>query len=94
MHRIALVVWGSLTLIVIIAVLFIRHRKNKPLNLELSEFISLTLAVLGVISSCQLIYKAFTVKQLQDLLGADVVTLVIGGVAVVWVSAKEVWKLL
>jgi uncharacterized membrane protein YqjE len=94
MDQIALVVWMSLTLVVIIAVLFIRRRKNKPLNLELSEFISLTLAVLGVISSCQLIYKAFTLEQLQNLLGADIVTLVIGGVAVIWVSAKEVWKLL
>jgi hypothetical protein len=94
MDQIALVVWVSLTLVVIIAVLFIRRRKNKPFNLELSEFISLTLAVLGVISSCQLIYKAFTLEQLQDLLGADIITLVIGGVAVIWVSAKEVWKLL
>jgi uncharacterized membrane protein YqjE len=94
MDQIALVVWGSLTLAVIIAVLFVRRRKSKSLNLELSEFISLTLAVLGVISSCQLIYKAFTLEQLQDLLGADIVTLVIGGVAVIWVSAKEVWKLL
>jgi hypothetical protein len=32
-------------------------------------------------------------KSLQDLLGADVVTLVVGGVAVIWVSAKEVWKI-
>lgn len=93
MNQISLIVWGSLTVVTIAVVLLVRRRLNKSLELELSEFISLSLAILGVMSSCQLIYKAFTLKPLQDLLGADVVTLVVGGIAVIWVSAKEVWKI-
>lgn len=94
MNQISLIVWGGLTVVAIVTVLLVRRRLNKPLGLELSEFISLSLAILGVMSSCQLIYKAFTLKPLQDLLGADIVTLVVGGVAVIWVSAKEAWKII
>jgi uncharacterized membrane protein YqjE len=94
MSQIVLIIWVAITFVVLVSVLLIRRRKKKSLKLELTEFISLTLAILGIISSCQLIYKAFTVKPLQDLLGADVVTLVIGGIAVIWVSAKEIWKLI
>jgi heme/copper-type cytochrome/quinol oxidase subunit 1 len=93
MSQTALFVWSCLTALAVATVLAARRRSSKSLKLDLSEFISLALAVLGVISSCQLLYKAFTLKTLQDLLGADIVTLVIGGVAVIWVSAKEVWKI-
>ncbi len=94
MNSVVLVAWLCLTLIVVLVVLLVRYRTQKPLNLELSQFVSLILAVLGVVSSCNLIYKAFTLQQLKDLLGPDIVTLIIGGIAVIWVSAKEVWKLL
>lgn len=93
MNQVVLVAWVCLSLVVVLVVLVVRHRSNKPLNLELSQIISLILAVLGVVSSCDLLYKAFTLQQLKDLLGPDIVTLIIGGIAVIWVSAKEVWKL-
>jgi predicted membrane channel-forming protein YqfA (hemolysin III family) len=93
MDQSSLIVWGCLTIIAIFTVLLVRRRLNKSLKLELSEFISLALAILGVMSSCQLIYKPLTLKVLQDLLGADIVTLTIGAIAVIWVSAKEVWKI-
>lgn len=94
MNQVTLAIWACLTLVVILVVLLVRRRRSKSFSLELSEFISLTLAILGVISSLQLLCKAFTLEELQNLLGADVVTLVIGGISVIWVSAKEVWKLL
>jgi hypothetical protein len=93
MDRLLLVIWGVLTGIAIVGVLLVRRHLNKPIGLELSEFISLALAILGVISSCQLIYKVFVLEQLRSLLGGDIVTLMIGGIAVIWVSAKEVWKI-
>jgi hypothetical protein len=52
MDRILLIIWGVLTGIAIVGVLLVRRRLNKPIALELSEFISLALAILGVISSC------------------------------------------
>lgn len=100
MNQILLIVWGGLTIAAIATLLLVRRRSNKPLKLnkppklELLEFISLSVAIQGVMSGCQLIYKAFTWKALQDLLGADVVVLVVGGVAVIWVSTKEVWKII
>lgn len=94
MDQAALVRWGGVTLIVVLVVLVIRYYRRKPLKLELSEIISLALAVLGFLSSFQLIYQAFTSQELQELLSGNIVVLVIGGVAVIWVSIKEIWKLL
>lgn len=94
MNQAALVRWVGLTLLVILAVLGIRYYRQKPLKIGLSELISLALAVLGFLSSLQLIYQAFASHELQELLGGNIVVLVIGGVAVIWVSIKEIWKLL
>jgi hypothetical protein len=94
MNRTVLFVRGILTLIVVLVIFLIRKTLQKPLNLELQQIVRLSLAVLGVISSCQLIYKAFTLEQLYILLQSDIVVLVIGGVAVIWVSAKEIWSII
>lgn len=94
MNPVALTIWACLTTAVILTVILVRYRRFQRLDLDLSQVISLILAVLGVVSSCELLYKAFTIQALKDLLGPDIVTLVIGAFAVIWVSAKEVWKLL
>ncbi len=88
-----LILWAFSTLMVILAVLIIRKRQQKSVNLELAQLISLALSTLGIVSSSQLLYKAFTFKDFQAILGADIITLVIGAVAVIWVSAKEVIKI-
>jgi LPXTG-motif cell wall-anchored protein len=94
MEQTTLLLWAGLTAVVVVAVVLVRYKRRKRLDIELSEFIGLVAAVLGVVSSCQLLYKAFTLQALQDLLGQDIVTLIIGAIAVIWVSAKEVWKAL
>ncbi len=71
---------------------YIRWRRRKQLDIELSEFIGLIASVLGIISSCQLLYKAFTLEALRNLLGQDTVTLIVGAIALIWVAVKEVWK--
>lgn len=92
MNSLVLSSWAVLCPIVVITVVFVRYRRNKRFDLELAECLSLLLAMLGMISSIELLHKAFTLKALQDLLGLDIVTLVIGAIAVIWVSAKEIWK--
>ncbi|MUL35867.1 hypothetical protein [Gloeocapsopsis dulcis] len=94
MDQLTLLVWAGLTAVVVSVVVAVRWKRKTRLDIELSEFIGLVLAVLGVISSCQLLYKALTLQALKDLLGQDIVTLVIGAIAVIWVSVKEVWKAL
>lgn len=91
-----LYVWIGATLVVTAIILGVRYKRNKPLStLQLANFVSLALAVYATISSLQLIYSAFTVQQLQTLLGAEnIPALVLGGVAVIWVSIKEIWNLL
>jgi uncharacterized membrane protein len=94
MDRSTLLIWAGLTAVVVVVVVLVRWRRRQQLDLELAEFVGLILAVLGVISSCQLLYKAFTLQALKDLLGSDIVTLIIGAIAIIWVSVKEVWKAL
>lgn len=93
MKSVVLVTWVCLTLIVAVAVIWERRRRGKQF-LNLTQFISLIIAVSSVISSCNLLYKALTLQALIDLLGPDIVILILGAIAVIWVSAKEVWKLL
>ena len=93
MNSVALTIWACLSTAVILTVILVRYRRLQRFDLELSQFISLILAVLGVVSSCELLHKAFTIQALRDLLGPDIVTLVVGAVAVIWVSAKEISKL-
>lgn len=94
MDQVTLLAWAGITAVVVLMVVVVRWKRKKRLDIELSEFVGLVLAVLGVISSCQLLYKALTLQALRDLLGQDIVTLVIGAIAVTWVSVKEVWKAL
>ncbi|AFY88384.1 MULTISPECIES: hypothetical protein [Chroococcidiopsis] len=94
MDRSTLLIWAGLTAVVVVIVVLVRWRRKQQFDLELAEFIGLILAVLGGISSCQLLYKAFTLQALKDLLGSDIVTLIIGAIAIIWVSVKEVWKAL
>jgi hypothetical protein len=89
-----LLIWAGLTAVVIVVVVLVRWKRKQQLDIELAEFVGLILAVLGIISSCQLLYKAFTLQILKDVLGSDIVTLIIRAIAVIWVSAKEVWKAL
>ncbi|AFY62052.1 hypothetical protein [Synechococcus sp. PCC 6312] len=88
-----LILWTVFTIVVILTVLILRKRQQKSVNLELAQLISLALSTLGIVSSTHLLYKAFTLRDFQEILGADIVTLVIGAVAVIWVSAKEVVKI-
>lgn len=94
MYQLTLLAWAGLTTVVVVVVVFVRYKRRKRFDLELSEFIRLVAAVLSVSSSCQLLYKAFTLQALQALLGQDTVTLIIGALALIWVSAQEVWKAL
>lgn len=94
MDQVTLLVWAGLTTVVVLVVVALRYRQRKQLDIELSEFIVLVLALLSMFSSCQLLYKAFTLQALRDLLGWDIVVLILGAIAVIWVSVKEVRKIL
>lgn len=74
MDQLTLLIWAGLTAVIVLVVVIVRWKRKKQLDIELSEFISLVLAVLGVISSCQLLYKALTLQALRDLLGQDILS--------------------
>lgn len=90
----SLVLWGILAVFLIGVVLCVRSFRGRPIKMRLEDLISLALSSLGLISSFHLIYKAFSLKELQEILGADIVTLIIGGIAVVWVSGKEIIRIM
>ena len=62
MNPVALTIGACLTTAVILTVILVRYRRFQRLDLELSQVISLILAVLGVVSSCELLHKAFTIQ--------------------------------
>jgi uncharacterized membrane protein YqjE len=94
MSQQALALWGILAASLVLIVLCVRTFRGRSLKISLEDFIALFLSSLGCISSFHLIYKAFSLKELQDILGGDVVTLIIGGIAVVWVSTKEIIRIM
>lgn len=92
MGQTTLLLWTGLSFVVVVVVAFVRYKRRKCLDLP--EVVSLGVSTLGAVSSCQLLYKAFTLQALQDLLGQDIATLIIGAIAIIWVFVKEVWKAL
>lgn len=84
--------WAALSPVVVGTVVYVRYRRSKQFDLELAECLSLLLAVMGVITSIELLFKAFTLPALQALLGLDIITLIVGAIGVIWVSVKEIWK--
>lgn len=90
-----LLVWAGLSVVLLAVVARIRWKRNQKLDIELTEVISLVLVALGAIASCRLLYKIVTSQALRSLLELDeLAVLVIGVIAVSWVSAKEIWKIL
>ncbi|MES1026500.1 hypothetical protein ABN584_26740 [Gloeocapsa sp. BRSZ] len=71
MDQVTLLAWAGITAVVVLMVVVVRWKRKKRLDIELSEFVGLVLAVLGVISSCQLLYKALTLQALRDLHACD-----------------------
>ena len=98
----ALVIWGAVTVAVLMYVLWVRSRSSPTTAsgssmepLDLTNFISLALSTFAVLSSIRLVSRALTVQTLQTELGEeDLVALVLGAIAVIWVSLKEIRKLL
>jgi|GEM_PF-1134511 len=98
----SLVIWGAVTVAVLIYVWWVRSRSTQPTAsvpsvepLDLTNFISLSLSTFAVLSSIRLVSRALTVQTLQTELGEeDLVALVLGAIAVIWVSLKEIRKLL
>ena len=94
MDFIKIVIWAIFTLLICI----IRYLKTKGSDeidfLELTEFILLALAVASIVSSCHLLYLAFTSSELMELLGIDIIILILGSISVIWVSFQYIESIL
>jgi hypothetical protein len=92
--QILLVGWVCLTVLAVGSgnvACIVKKQPFKPQ--ELAEFMNLSLATAAVVSSISLIYRAITIRQLEDLLGFDLVTLYLGAIAVIWLSVQQVWQI-
>ncbi|TAD77839.1 MAG: hypothetical protein EA000_26505 [Oscillatoriales cyanobacterium] len=67
--------------------------RGRPIVLKLADFMNLALATTAIVSSCSLIYRAATLKELEILLGFDIVTLYLGAIAVIWLSTQQIWQI-
>ncbi len=94
MSQSILTLWGLLSGCLIVAVMVVKVSRGRRLKITLEDFIALALSSLGCISSIHLIYKAFSLEELREILDGDIVTLIIGGLAVLWVSGKEVIRIM
>ncbi|WP_448599545.1 hypothetical protein [Thermoleptolyngbya sp.] len=71
-----------------------RYKKTKQFDLTLVELITLMLAVPGCLAGVQVIYLAYTVPALKDLIGDEGrVCMVVGGIATFWFAVGEIRKL-
>jgi hypothetical protein len=95
-NRIALI-WLGLTLLFILTVWIVRVLHGRSLKLQLPQVFVLGLSAGAIMSGFQLLCKAITEQKLQsqDCLGGfeNLVALMLGAVAVIWIAGSEVVKL-
>jgi hypothetical protein len=88
--QILLIAWVSLTLVATIAGILSVYKRKKTIVLELPAFMNVSLSSAAIVSSCSLIYRAITLKELETLLQFDIVTLYLGAIAVIWLSIQQI----
>lgn len=89
--KILLIAWVSFSLLSILIGSVIYYAKtNKVKQLTLAEFINITIASATLISSLSLIYRVLTSEELLNLLQFDIYALLLGGVAVIWLSIQQI----
>lgn len=89
--QVLLIAWISLTFISILIGLFGYYfRKNKIKRLALVEFINIAIASATIISSFSLIYRVITSEELLNLLKFDIYALLLGAIAVIWLSIQQI----
>jgi hypothetical protein len=66
------------------------YNQKKFVPLELTSFINLMLSAGSIVSACNLIYRLFIEKEIHILLGADTGALILGAIALIWVSAQSI----
>ncbi len=85
--------WACLTFVTIVLGISSLYVRRRPIVFKLVDFMNLALATTAIISSCSLIYRAITLKELETLLGFDIVTLYLGAIAVIWLSTQQIWQI-
>ncbi|MEK0192992.1 MAG: hypothetical protein EAZ98_16580 [Oscillatoriales cyanobacterium] len=85
--------WACLTFVTILSGMGSLYVRGRPIVLKLADFMNLALATTAIVSSCSLIYRAATLKELEILLGFDIVTLYLGAIAVIWLSTQQIWQI-
>lgn len=82
--------WAVLTTLAFVIYYFRSKWKNQ--ELDLSGFIKAALALVTLLSSCNLMYQAFTSQELKNILGLNITILLLGAIAVIWISIQEIWQ--
>jgi len=92
-----IIVWAALTGLISRSY-YLDITKPKGQSVEVSDFIVIGGCVAGGISSLNLMRLIFFSEQTKALINAldvgDIITLVLGPVAVTWVAVREIQKLL
>ncbi len=90
----ALVLWGIITLLIILAVGSKKQLQSKPSPSLEKLLFTTALGVGAVIINGQLIWKAFTISELQKLLEWDgLVALILGCFYISLLALREIFKL-
>ena len=89
--KLLLIAWICFSLLSILIGSVIYYAKtNKVKQLTLAEFINIAIASATVISSLSLMYRVLTSEELLNLLQFDIYALLLGGVAVIWLSIQQI----
>jgi hypothetical protein len=59
----------------------------------LVESFNIAIASATIVSSLSLLYRAIVSKELLNLLQFDSYVLLLGAIAVIWLSIQQIWKI-
>ncbi len=92
--QILLIAWVSLTVFsILLGLTAYKYRTKVHKKLTLVESFNIAIAAATIVSSCSLLYRASTSKELLDLLQFDSYVFILGAIAVIWLSIQQIWQI-
>jgi hypothetical protein len=86
MQKILFEIWSVATILALVIILFLRHRRTKKWKIDLDSIIEIALGIWAGVSGAYLIYQIYDLHDsLYKLVGNEgLVAMFIGGVASIW----------
>jgi purine-cytosine permease-like protein len=95
--KIALLILWAIATALVCSSFYLRVKKPKNDSFEISELIVLAGCIAGIVANINLLRLIFFSEYTKELINVldigDIITLLIGPIAVTWVAIQEIFKL-